>query len=67
MQSTEIDWVKVRITNCLRGIDFVSQNKKHFYGKDADATMGITLLFEVSTSYIHDVEYDQGYQNKKDQ
>ena len=38
-----------------------------FYGKEVDATMGITLLFKVPTSDIHEVKYDQGHQNKKGQ
>ena len=33
--------------------------------KELHATMGITLLFKLPTSDIHDVKYDQGYQNKK--
>ena len=40
---------------------------KQFYGKKVNITMGITLLFKVPTSDIHDVKYDQGYQNKKRQ
>ena len=38
-----------------------------FYGKEVEATMGITLFFKVSTSDIYDVKYDQDYQNKKGQ
>ena len=35
--------------------------------KEVDATVGIALPFKVPTSDIHDVKYDQGYQNKNGQ
>ena len=40
---------------------------KQFYGKEVDATVGITLLFKVPTSGIRDVKYAQSHQNKKGQ
>ena len=38
--------------------------RNRFYGKEVNATIGITLFFEVPMSDIHDVKYDQGYQTK---
>ena len=37
------------------------------YGKEVDATMGITLLFKVPTSDINEVKNDTGHQDKKGQ
>ena len=74
-QSTEIVWEKIfqrldlvdksiAIANNIRDFNFGVTKRNLFYGKEVDATIEITLLFKVPSSYIRDVKYDPGYQNK---